>query len=154
MESREIEDVHFYKDKIKETKPRMDDTRVSGREVATEKVTVTRTDGTRTEEIKRAKYPEEQRVGRIVIEEIPEQKEERPQGVYHRYAEKPRATDVTVTREVRDVARPTEKEEVVKVGKLNIQEMEKTSVESRRPEEKFLAQTERIEKTRKVCSKA
>lgn len=75
METRDIDDVCYYKDKpIGETKARKDERIVSRREMATEKVYVTRRDRTRTEEIQQEKYPKEQDVGRIVVEEIPEEK--------------------------------------------------------------------------------
>ena len=143
--------MHFYKEKQDETKPRMDETRVSRREVETEEVIVTRTDATRPEEIERPRYLREQEVGRIVIEEVPEEKEERPRDIYRKYVEKPRTTEVTVTREdVSDVCKPYEKEDVVKVGKLDVHELDKTPMESRRVEEKSLTRSERVDRPRKV----
>ena len=134
-----------------EPKRRIDETKTSRREVETEKVTVTRTDATRAEEIERPKYPREQEVGRIVIEEVPEEKEERPRDIYRQYVEKPRTTEVTVTREdVSDVCKPYEKEDVVKVGKLDVHELDKTPVESRRVEERLLTETETVGRPRKV----
>ena len=143
--------MHYYKEKLDETKPRLDETRVSRREVETGKVTVTRTDATRPEEIERPKYPRDQEVGRIVIEEVPEEKEEKPRDIYRKYVEKPRTTEVTVTREdVSDVCKPYEKEDVVKVGKLDVHELDKTPMESRRVEERSPIRSERVDRPRKV----
>ena len=151
VEPRYIEDVLYYKEKLDETKPRMDETRVSRKGVETAKITVTRTDATRPEEIERPKYPREQEVGRIVIEEVPEEKEERPRDIYRKYVEKPRTTEVTVTREdVSDVCKPYEKEDVVKVGKLDVHELDKTPMESRRVEERSPIRSERVDRPRKV----
>ena len=74
MDPRDIDNVCYYKDKPTE-KTRKDERIVSRREMATEKVYVTRIDRTRKEEIQQAKYPKEQDVGRIMIEEIPEEKD-------------------------------------------------------------------------------
>ena len=154
MEPRYIEDMHYYKDKPYETKPRTDETRAYRSQVETEKITVTRTDGTRTEEIERPKYRKEHEVGRIVIEEVPEEKEERPRDIYRKYVEKPRTTEVTVTREdVSDVCKPYEKEDVVKVGKLDVHELNKTPMESRRVEERSLIRSERVDRPLKVRQK-
>ena len=132
----------------------MDETKVSRKGVETEKVTVTRTDGGRKEEIERPRYPRDQEVGRIVIEEIPEEKDEKLRDVYSKITEKPRTTEVTVTREeVTDVSRPFDKEDMIKVGKLDVDELEKRAVESRRVEERLLTKRERVERPRKACRK-
>ena len=151
MEPRYIEDVHGYKDQRQTTKPRVDETRASQRQVTTEKVTVTRTDGSRTDEIERRRHPKDYDVGRIVIEEIPEEKEEKPQ-VYRKYQGKPRTTEVTVTMDdVKDVSKTHQKEDVVKVGRLDVHGLEKTPEESRRPEERSLTKIERIQHYQKAC---
>ena len=151
MEPRYIEDVHGYKDQRQTTKPRVDETRASQRQVTTEKVTVTRTDGSRTDEIERRRHPKDYDVGRIVIEEIPEEKEEKPQ-VYRKYEGKPRTTEVTVTMDdVKDVSKTHQKEDVVKVGRLDVHGLEKTPEESRRPEQRSLTTTETIQHYQKAC---
>ena len=151
MEPRYIEDVHGYKDQRQTTKPRVDETRASQRQVTTEKVTVTRTDGSRTDEIERRRHPKDYDVGRIVIEEIPEEKEEKPQ-VYRKYQGKPRTTEVTVTMDdVKDVSKTYQKEDVVKVGRLDVHGLEKTPEESRRPEQRSLTKTETIQHYQKAC---
>ena len=151
MEPRYIEDVHGYKDQRQTTKPRVDETRASQRQVTTEKVTVTRTDGSRTDEIERRRHPKDYDVGRIVIEEIPEEKEEKPQ-VYRKYQGKPRTTEVTVTMDdVKDVSKTHQKEDVVKVGRLDVHGLEKTPEESRGPEERSLTKIETIQHYQKAC---
>ena len=133
------------------TKPRGDETRVSQRQVTTEKVTVTRPGGSRTDKMQRPMHPKDHYVGRIVIEEIPEEKKEKPQ-VYRKYEGKPRMTEVTATRDdVKDVSKTYQKEDVVKVGRLDIHGLEKMPEESRRPEERSLTKTETIQHYQKVC---
>ena len=151
MEPRYIEDVHGYKDQRQTTKPRVDETRASQRQVTTEKVTVTRTDGSRTDEIERRRHPKDYDVGRIVIEEIPEEKEEKPQ-VYRKYEGKPRTTAVTATiDDVKDVSKTHQKEDVVKVGRLDVHGLEKTPEQSRRPEQRSITKIERIQHYQKAC---
>ena len=151
IEPRYIEDVHGYKDHRETTKPRVDETRVPERQFKTEKVTVTRTDGSRTDEIERRRHPKDYDVGRIVIEEIPEVKEEKLQ-VNRKYEGKPRTTEVTVTMDdVKDVSKTYQKQDVVKVGRLDVHGLQKTPQESRRPEERSLTKTERIQYYQKVC---
>lgn len=144
MEQLYIEDVAEHKDPRKTTKPRVDETRGSQRQVTSERITVTRTDGTKTEEIRRTGHPKDHALDRIVIEEIPEKKEKEPQ-VHRKYDGKPRTTEVTVRRDdVKDVCKPYQKEDLIKVGKLDVHGLEKAPEESRRLEERLLTQTERL----------
>ena len=150
MEPRYIEDVHGYKDQRQTTKPRVDETRASQRQVTTEKVTVTRTDGSRTDEIERRRHPKDYDVGRIVIEEIPEEKEEKPQ-VYRKYQGKPRTTAVTITMDdVKDVSKTYQKEDVTEVGRIDGYRPGDAPEESRKLEDRLLTKTERIDHHEKV----
>ena len=92
-------------------------------------------------------YPEQREVGRLVIEELPEKIDKRPQ----KYPMRPKSTEVTVTREqVSDASRPYEKEDIIKVGRLDIRELEKTEVEPRRIQERPLREEEKVEHLQKV----
>ena len=92
-------------------------------------------------------YPEQREVGRLVIEELPEKIHKRPQ----KYPTRPKSTEVTARREqVSDVSRPYEKEDMIKVGRLDIHELEKTEVEPRRIQERPLREKEKVEHLRKV----
>lgn len=143
--------MRYYKDKGDEAKPRVDETKISRREIETEKVTVTRTDRTRTEEIERPRYPRDQDFGRIVIEELPEGKTEKPRDMYRKFMEKPRTTELSLVRQdVRDISKLREKEDVMRVGKLDVCQLEERPVESRKKEERLL-RTEKLEEPRKVC---
>lgn len=102
---------------------------------------------TLTEEPERQMYPNELDIGRIVIEELPED-----EGKYGKYPEQPKSTEVTVTAEqVSDGLRPYE--HVIKVGKLDLRELEAKQVESRMIEDRPLKKTERVERPRKACLK-
>lgn len=136
----------FY-DKVQ---PRTDDTKVSREHVTTEKVTVSRRDTTHSEQIAKPGHPKELDVGRIVIEEIPEEKEDIPKRKVTRKQEvKPRST--VVKRPDRpEVPKTQVKEDVVKVGKLDVDEFKETPLERRRVEERVATYKERVEGARKV----
>ena len=68
-----IEDSTYYKDTCGDSETSSDEPHVS--RVSTEKITVTRSDDTKREEVKRHDYPTEQQVGRIVIDEISDESE-------------------------------------------------------------------------------
>lgn len=147
-----VEDVEF--DKAYETKPRTDDTKIFREHVTTDKVTVSRGDITRTEKIDKPKYPKD--VGRILIEEVREEKQDKAKPDVSMEEElKPRSTEVRVTRhEVEEVPRTDVKEDVIKIGKLDLTEMEKIPLESRRGEEIETTYTERVDGARKVVYKS
>ena len=191
-----ITDEHF--DRISETKSHKDE--ITRKQVTTETITVGRREIGRLEETEKPRYPKDLDVGRIVIEEIPEEKEKvpkrevlkkeqiRPKSIEvtatqyeieerpktypeqrevgrlfieelpekidkrpQKYPTRPKSTEVTVTREqVLDVSRPYEKEDTIKVGKLDIHELEKTEVEPRKFRERPLREEEKVEHLRKV----
>ena len=146
MELSYVEDIHYETKPCEEPKPRFDETRISRRELDTEKITVMKSDTFPTEETERQKYPVQREVGRLVIEELPEKVHKGQQ----KYPVRPKPTEVTVTREqVSDVSRPYEKD-VIKVGRLDIHELEKTQVEPRRIQERPLRQEGKFEPHRKV----
>ena len=147
MEPSYVDDVRYETKPREEPKLRFDETRVSRREVDTEKITVMKSDIFPTEETERQKYPVQREVGRLVIEELPEKVDKASQ----KYPVRQKPTEVTVTREqVSDVSRPYEKEDMIKVGRLDIHQLEKTHVEPRRIQERPLRDEEKVEHLRKV----
>ena len=146
-----VEDVEFDELRRDKVRPRTDSAEVSRKQVSTEKVTVSRREITRAEETEKPKYLKDQDIGRIVIEEIPEKTEVPKSDVSRKVAEKPKSAEVTVKRhEVEEVPRMHVKEDVIKVGQLDVTDLEKAPVESRRLEERVATYREKVEGARKV----
>lgn len=139
--------MEFDKVRWGERRPYTDDT-ISRKQVATETVTVSRRDMTRAGETVKGKYPKEVDIGRIVIEEIPEE-ELVSQGAVKKKTE----SEVTATRqEVRDVPKTCEKEDTFKVGKLDLRDLEKEVVESTVTEERLVTRKDKIDHTDKIVT--
>ncbi len=103
------------------------------------------------EETEKPRYPKDIDVGRIVIEELPEEKEQvTRRDVVKRDEVKPKRDDMETRYEVKKVPRKQVQEEVVKVGRLDITDYEKTQRELGRMEEKTTTFTRKFEKDRKV----
>ena len=149
--------MQFDRDHRDKAKPRTDHTESYGKEVSSEKITVTRLDTTRTEETEKHEYPRELDIGRIIIEEIPDEKEEIPDEKEEiqkrKEIVKPGSTEMTVMREVKEVSRDRVTGDVVKVGKLDTTDTGKTPVESTRLEERVTSYKERVDGARKVLLK-
>ena len=133
-------------------KSRTDDTEVSPQRVATEKITVDRGDITRMEATEKPRYPKDIDVGRIVIEEIPEEREEIPK---HKILRKehggPRSTGVTIAQhEVEEHPKTYVTEDVIKVGKLDVIHLEKEMVEAKTVQDKIRTYKDRVDGPRKV----
>ena len=129
---------------------RTDDTEVSQKQVTAEKITVSKTDTfSRIEETEKPRYPRHLDVGRIVIEQIPEEKEEvTRRDVIKTDEVKPRYKDTEVRYEVE--RRPKQqKEDVVKVGRLDITDYHKETMEFEPTKEKT-TYTEILGKERQV----
>ena len=148
-----VKDVEF--EKVRQTKSYTDDTKISHDKVTSEKVTVSRHDISKTEETEKPRYPKERDIGRIVIEEMPEEKKEIPKEKLVRKEDvKPKTTQLTVTRHhVEDDTSRHVKEDVVKVGKLDVTELDKTPKESRREEKTITTHEETVDGGRKVHPK-
>ena len=150
MEPSYVEDTHYTTAMREKVKPRLDETKVSRREVDTERITIMKSDTTCTEEPERQIYPKEHDIGRIVIEEIPEDEQRK----YLKYQSEPKSTKVTVTKEhVTDATRAQEKENAMNVEKLDFNKVDTRQVEARRIAERPLKETERVERPRKACVK-
>ena len=133
-----------------EYQSRTDDTEVSQKQVTAEKITVSKTDTfSRMEETEKPRYPKHLDVGRIVIEETPEEKEEvTRRDVIKRDEVKPRHKDTEMRYEVE--RRPKQqKEDVVKVGRLDVTDYHKETMEFEPTREKK-TYTETLGKGRKV----
>ena len=127
-----------------------DDTEVSQQQVTAEKITVSKTDTfSRIEETEKPRYSRHIDVGRIVIDETPEEKEEvTRRDVLKRDEVKPRHKDTEVRYEVE--RRPKQqKEDVVKVGRLDVTDYHKETTKFEPTKEKT-TYTETLGKERKV----
>ncbi|XP_028404537.1 trichohyalin-like [Dendronephthya gigantea] len=119
-------------------KSRTDDTGVTQQQVSSKRITVSREDITRLEKTEEPKYPKDHHIGRIVIEEIPEEKEELTKGEPRRRDKvRPRSEEIKTRFEVERGARPQMREDVIKVGKIDVTDYEKTQREVERVEERI-----------------
>jgi hypothetical protein len=101
------------------------------------------------EETEKPKYPKDLDIGRIVIEEIPE---EIPK---HKILRKehggPRSTGVTIAQhEVEEHPKTYLTEDVIKVGKLDVTHLEKEMVEAKTVQDKIRTYKDRVDGPRKV----
>ena len=146
----EVTDVDF--DKISETKPRPD--AIPREKLATEKITVRRRDIIPREEQQKPQFRKDLDIGRIVIEEIPEEKEEEPErDIFQKEPARPMGTDMPVNqREVKELPKKYIKEDAVKVGKLATSDLDRVTGESRRVEERIKTQRETIDGRKVRCN--
>lgn len=100
--------------------------------VTSENVTVSRRHTTLKQGTDRTSYSKEIDVGRSVIEEIPDEKEEVPKRDFlGKGAFKPMSSEAAVSQyEPHEVPKTYVTEDVTKVGKPDVTEFEETSVES------------------------
>ena len=131
-------------------KPRTDETEVSQEQVTAEKITVSQTeDICRMEETEKPRYPKHLDVGRIVIEETPEEKQEViRRDIVKRDEVVAKHKDREARYEVKRQQQQKTKEDVVKMGRLEI-----TDLESRKIEKTPWEKTETVERPRKACEK-
>lgn len=121
-----------------EIRPRTEDKIGFRKQVTTENVTVSSHVKAHQEETAKPRYPRELDIGRFMIAEIQEGKQEIPKGkILRREEVKPTSTNMWVTRhELEEVSTTIDKEDVIKVSKLDITELEETPVELRRADKK------------------
>lgn len=145
-----MKDLDF--EKVRQTEAYTDDTKISHEKVTSEKVTVSRHDISKTEETEKPRYPKERDIGRIVIEEMPEERKEIPTDKLLRKEDsKSKTTQLTVTRHhVDDDTSRHVKEDAVQVGKLDVTELDKTPKDSRREEKRITKHEETVDGGRKV----
>ena len=111
---------------------RTDATEVSERRVKLEKITVSGGDIPRTEETEKPTYPKAIDIGRIVIDEIPDEKQPlQKRDIPKR--DKVKETHLDMETCDKFDGGPDVREEVVKVGRLNIIDHKITPRESDRP---------------------
>ena len=140
-----IEDTDHRTAWREKIKPHIDETTVSRKEVDTERIIVLKSDTTQTEEPERQIYPKEQDIGRIVIEEISEER------LQSKYLGQPKSTDVTITTEhVTDTSRPSEIYDDYNVAKLDLRKLDSREVESRSTT-RLMNEKEWVERQRKAC---
>ena len=152
-ETERIDHLHItYEDfdKISEIKTQKDD--ITRQQLTMETITVGRGDVTRLEETERPKYPKDLDVGRIVIEEIPEEKEEIPKREVPKKEQiRPKSIEVTATNhEVEEHPKTYVTEDVIKVGKLDVTHLEKEMVEAKTVQERIKTYKDRVDGARKV----
>jgi hypothetical protein len=130
---------------ISKIKRRIDE--IPREKVTTEEVTVSRRDIRIPKEPKTSTYRKDLDIGRIVIDEIPEEKEEIPESdIVQKELARAKRTDVTVSqRDVRERPKKYVKEDVVKVGKLDTTDLDRVTEESWRVEERAKTQRETID---------
>ena len=102
------------------------------------------------EATEKPRYPKDIDVGRIVIEEIPEEKEVTKRDVIKREEVKPKHEDMETCYEVEKVPRRQPQEDVVKVGRLDVTEYEKTQREPESIKDRTTTYTGRLQKDAKV----
>ena len=103
------------------------------------------------EETEKPRYPKHLDVGRIVIEETPEEKEELiRRDVIKRDEVKQRHKDTDERYEVERRRRPQRREDVVKVGRMDVTDYQERTVESETMKERETS-SERLRRDRKVC---
>ena len=146
----EVTDVDF--DKISETKLRPD--AIPREKLATEKITVRRRDIIPREEQQKPQFRKDLDIGRIVIEEIPEEKEEEPErDIFQKEPARPMGTDMPENkREVKELPKKYIKVDAVKVGKLDTSDLDRVTGESRRVEERIKTQRETIDGRKVRCN--
>ena len=97
------------------------------------------------EKTEEPKYPKDHHIGRIVIEEIPEEKEELTKRDIRRRDEvRPRSEEIKTRFEVERGPRPQVREEVIKVGKRDVTDYEKTQREAERVEERIVSTDRKV----------
>ena len=101
-------------------------------------------------EIEESRYCKDLDIGRIVIEETPEEKEEIPKREVSKKAQtRPKSIEVTATQhEVEE--HPFVTEDVIKVGKLDVTHLEKKMVEAETVQERIKSLKDRVDGVRKV----
>jgi hypothetical protein len=102
------------------------------------------------EATEKPRYPKDIDVGRIVIEEIPEEKEVTKRDIIKRDEVKTKHEDMETCYAVEKVPRRQAHEDVVKVGRLDITEYEKTKREPESVKDRTTTYTGRLEKDAKV----
>ena len=132
---------------------RADDTKISQQQVKSEKIIVHGGDIPRTEETEKPRYLKDHDVGRIMIEEIPEEKELLTKYDFRKQDEVKEKTckEMETYYKVERGPTPKMKEDVVKVGRSNITDYEKEPKESQRLDDRITTwHTEKSEKDQKV----
>ena len=109
-------------------KSHTDDTETSKKQVTSEKITVSRRDMTRMEETEKPRYPKDLDIGRIEIEEIPDENEEVTQGdVVKRDEVKQRREKMETRYQIEKDSKSQVKEETIKIGKLDVTDYDRSS---------------------------
>ena len=105
---------------------------------------------TRMEETEKPRYPKDLDIGRILIEEISDEKEVTQGDVVKRDEVKPRSEKMETSYEIKRGPKSQVKEETVKIGKFDVTDYDRTSQVSDRLEERITTSTDRMPKNLEV----
>lgn len=122
---------------------------MSGQQAASQKIAVSRSNISRLQETHKPRYPKDIDVGRIVIEEIPEEKTNIPESDTIQLRQK--LSEFTLRKsDVQERPKTYVREGVVKVGKLDTTDLDRVTRESRIVDERLrtLKETIRASKVR------
>lgn len=139
-----VEDVQTVQ-RPYDTKPTEDET--PRKYISSDKITITKYDIPKQEETRIRKHHKDVDIGRIVIEEMAGEKD-----LGHtKEQEQLRDTPVTTTRkEVKDIPKP--QEDTIKVGKLDLRDLENEVIAISKTEGAFITSTERVDHSRKFVT--
>ena len=130
-------------------KSRTDDTETS-QKLITEKITVSQKDVSCMEQTEKRRYPKDVDIGRIVTEETPEEKREFSRREFPREDHVgQKGSEVTVVQH-EDYPKAYVTEDAVKVGKLDVTHLERSSVDGASVSERVKTYRDRVDGTRKV----
>lgn len=131
---------------------RTDDTEISAQQVPFQKIAVSRSDIRSLDEAEKPRYPKHVDVGRLVIEEIPEEKIIPDRETVQRETLRHKITEIASTKtSVEEQQTKYVKEGVVRAGKLETTDFDGVTRESRRAEEKLTTQREIIDARKVRC---
>ena len=134
-----------------DVRSRTDETDISRRQLTYGKITVIDEDMTFKEQPEKPTYPKDLDVGRIVIEETPEDMQEIPKRDIVRQNARPKSTETTVTqREVKEYPKSYVGEDIIKVGTLDVTHLEKDVTDKTKVEERVKTFGDKVDRTRKV----
>lgn len=151
FDRRVLEDLDYKKALGRELKSYTDETQAPRQRVTTERITVSKRDITRGEQPEKIRYPKDLDIGRIVIEEIPEEKEVIPKRESpHEGRIKPKTRETTETREVTEVPRKNVIEQETKLYKEWTSDYEQRPWERRTVDERVTTYTDRVDGVYKV----
>ena len=105
------------------------------------------------EETEKPRYPKDVNIGRIVIEEIPEEQEVKKRDTVTRDQVKQRREDKVTGYDVEEMHRSQVQEDVIKVGRKDVRDYKTQQIEYDSEGKRRTTYTERLTKDQKVTDK-